>query len=97
MSTLEELSEEWGVDEQIIEAYCSNYGVSHDEADRDHFFDSYCGEWDSLEEYAEDLVTDIIGTDNWLVQNNYVAYDRLARDLDYEGYWIDNGHVFRPA
>lgn len=97
MSTLEELSDEWGVDEEAIEAYCSNYLVSPDDVDKDHFFDSYCGEWDDLEQYAEDLVMDIIGADNWLVQNNYVAYHRLANDLKCEGYWIDGGYVFRPA
>lgn len=97
MSTLEQLSDEWGVDGEAIVAYCSNYLVSPDEVDKDHFFDSYCGDWEDLEHYAEEMVVEMIGADNWLVANNFVAYDKIAHDLKCEGYWIDGGHVFRPA
>jgi antirestriction protein len=97
-TTLEQLADEWSVDPDAIVAYCDNHGVSLDEMDKEHFFDSYCGQWDDLEDFAYELVNEILNVSNdWLVENNYIAYDRIARDMRYEGYWIsDEGHVFRP-
>jgi antirestriction protein len=98
--TLDSVADDWAVAPEAIKSYCSNYGVSLDETDRDHFFDSYCGQWDSLEAFAEEMVDELVlhEANRWLADNGYIAYDRIARDMSYEGYWISpEGHVFRPA
>jgi len=99
MTTAAELADKWSIEEGAILAYCSNHLVTPDEiaTDYDHFFDSYCGQYASMEDYAQDLVDSLV-TPNWVTDNNYVAYDRIANDLLCEGYWMtDDGHVFCPA
>lgn len=66
--------------------------------DVDRFNDSYCGQFESLEDYATELFDELHIHDVPKHIQNYIDYDAFARDLRCEGYFItENGHVFRPV
>jgi antirestriction protein len=83
-------------DAEIIESFASlgNYNVE----DTDQFFDaleeSYIGQFDSDEDFAEDMAeqTGVEISNSW--PNNCIDWERAARDLMYD-YYESNGHYFR--
>jgi antirestriction protein len=100
MTTLEKLSEDMSISTDAIKSYCDNYGIESKELDTEHFWDSYCGQYEDMEAYAEEMCEQMLNGEAfaWLNNFNYIAYDRIARDLEFEGYWISNeGHIFQPA
>jgi hypothetical protein len=61
------------------------------------FEEAYCGEWNSEQEFADNLADEMgfieeMGRIN-LAQ--YFDYDKWARDLFMTDYWSSNGYVFR--
>ena len=63
--------------------------------DRERFEESYQGEWDSFEDFAEHLADETIEglRDCESLLARYFDYDAFARDLRYDYYEVD-GHVF---
>jgi antirestriction protein len=61
------------------------------------FEEAYCGEWNSEQEFADNLADEMgfieeMGKIN-LAQ--YFDYDKWRRDLFLGDYWSSNGYVFR--
>lgn len=61
----------------------------------DDFESAYCGEYDSEEEYAKQLVDDL-GYLDQIPENLrfYFDYEKFARDLFINDCYFSNGHVF---
>lgn len=60
------------------------------------FEDAYCGEWNSEEEFAEDLAVNtglLDGVDDQI--QLYFDWQKWTRDLFLTDYWFSNGYVFR--
>jgi antirestriction protein len=81
---------------QAWEAYVANVGVDY--ASGDEFRDSFCGEYRSLAEYAEELSTDVQEIPLWL--EYYIDWELMARDWELSGeYWTERTtegvYVFR--
>lgn len=80
--------------------YATNVGTKY--ATEDGFDESFCGEYPSAEDYAEQLLDDC-GDLNALPENlrRYFDYAKFARDLSYDGYSFiksENGvYVFRSC
>lgn len=90
VARLAELIEEHG---EAFAAYASYIG--QDYADADNFEEAYCGEWDSEEEYAEDLMQQCYEIPEYL--QFYIDYEKWARDLfinDYFSAESSNGKVY---
>jgi antirestriction protein len=76
-------------------AYVGHVGVDH--ATEDGFQDSYCGEWDSEEAYAEELFDELYLHEVPEHVQHYIDYSAFARDLflgDYYSVDCPNGGVF---
>lgn len=61
----------------------------------DTFRDQYCGEWESEEEYAEELFNECYAYEIPEGLRYYIDYARFARDLFMSDYDYYGGHVFR--
>ena len=71
-------------------AYCNNVGFHH--ATELEFQDTYQGEHDSPEDYAEQLINDCYDVSKMGSLAKYIDYEKFARDLGFDGYsFIDNG------
>ena len=73
-------------------AYVENMGRDYAAQDWDaavsSFEDDYCGEWDSEEDYAQDLAEDcgLVNEDaSW--PNSYIDWERATRDLFMGDNW----------
>ncbi|MGZ4518832.1 MAG: antirestriction protein ArdA [Mycobacteriaceae bacterium] len=70
-------------------AYGAYVSWSGDEdADESEFDEAYCGEWDSMAEYAENLADELGLLDSdqhW--PNSCVDWGRAARELEMDGYY----------
>ena len=88
---LEEL-ETSHLDHEVIMAYLENCGS----ASISDIEDSYFGEWDSDEAFAEDLMEQTGDLDK-LPDNlrYYFDYEKYARDLMISDFFESNGHYFR--
>lgn len=64
---------------------------------KEHFEDAYQGEYDSLLEYATQFFDELYGHDVPDHIERYIDYEAFARDLEAEGYFIEDGHVFSPV
>ena len=60
-----------------------------------NFRDAYCGEWDSEEEYAEQLFNQLYGYEVPESIRCYIDYKAFARDLFMCDYDYIGGYVFR--
>lgn len=79
------------------EAFADFYCLENS-TDIDRFNDSYCGQYDTLQDYAEELFDECYLQDVPTHIQNYIDYAAFAHDLRCESYYItDNGHVFRPV
>lgn len=89
-----------GIDEHgpAFAAWVNNVGDIDEAAD--NFEDAYQGDWyESLAEYAEQLVDEGIFGHIDEAARRYFNFEALARDLAAEGYWRcpDTGAVFCPC
>jgi antirestriction protein len=85
--------------EKVIAIYCNNHGITEPDINTlNDVEESYCGEWDSMRAFAENLVDDC-GMLQDVPENfrNYFDYDAFSRDLVWSGdYWFhEDGYVFR--
>lgn len=81
-------------DKEVYEAYTSHCGTTDFDSDWESAKESYQGQFDSMEEFAESMIEEgLFGDipDNLL---NYLDLSAMARDLGYD-YFMENGHVFR--
>lgn len=64
--------------------------------DLEHFEDCYCGEYNSEEDYARELIDDYYNIEKMMGNlANYFDYKAFARDLFMYDNYFDNGFVFR--
>ena len=61
-----------------------------------NFEDAYAGEYDSFLDYATQTFDELYAHSIPESLRTYIDYAAYARDLDAEGYFIEDGHVFRP-
>ena len=61
------------------------------------FEEAYCGEWNSEQEFADNLADEmgIIEDMGRINLAQYFDYEKWARDLFLGDYWSSNGYVFR--
>lgn len=59
------------------------------------FEEAYQGEWNSAQEFADQLADDTITGELPEVAQIYFDYQKFARDLFLGDYWESNGYVFR--
>ena len=78
---------------EAVLTFLSNDSFSSIDDAKDAFRESFVG-GTTLEEYAEEFMHEAYDIPDFLV--NYIDYKAFARDLSYEGFWEDNGYVFRP-
>lgn len=100
------------MDEEETEIFCEwldykGYSLEDYEAADlvERFKDSHCGDfcddsgWEPLKNYAYDNAAEWLGIsyDEWERISSYIDYDGIARNMDIEGYFEINGHIFSPA
>lgn len=79
------------------EAFAIYYNNVDDlESAKTHFEDAYAGEYDSFLDYATELFDELYAHSIPEGLRIYIDYAAFARDLDAEGYFIEDGHIFRP-
>lgn len=59
------------------------------------FEDAYQGQWNSEQEFADDLADQTITPDLPEMGQLYFDYNKFARDLFLGDYWSSNGYIFR--
>jgi antirestriction protein len=59
------------------------------------FEEAYCGEWNSEQEFADNMADETITPDLPEMGQLYFDYDKFARDLFLGDYWSSNGYIFR--
>ena len=79
-------------------AYAARMGTDF----ADGYADDYCGEWDSEEDYATELLDDIGELKDDSIASRYFDYEKFTRDLFMTDYWSadspDGGvFVFRTS
>ena len=79
------------------EAFVHYYNdVSDLEIAKSNFEEAYQGEYDSFLDYATQTFDELYAHSIPENLRYYINYEAFARDLEAEGYWIEDGHVFRP-
>lgn len=81
-------------DPEAMSSYLSYHGWDLSMADE--FAEAYCGEWESLEEYAISYYEEVYGTDALFRPGFRVEVDIVAWECDF--FTVDHGrvvHVFR--
>jgi flagellum-specific peptidoglycan hydrolase FlgJ len=92
-------NEELELDDTEYEALVDYLGNQHeketDEYDDDtvrQCFEAYQGQWESMEDYVEQLVRETRDIPEWV--KNHIDWESMAHDYHHD-YWIsDNGHVY---
>lgn len=83
--------EKQGLKEPFL-MYCESNNTTGLKEDFERFEDVYLGHYDGgLVEYAEELLSDSVP--DFLI--NFVDYEKYARELGYEGYYEQDGYIFR--
>jgi antirestriction protein len=59
------------------------------------FEEAYCGEWNSEQEFADNIADETITPDLPEIAQLYFDYNKFSRDLFMGDYWSSNGYVFR--
>ena len=94
VAELGEMIEEHGA---AFAAYADNVGVDH--ATADGFQEAYCGEYESEENYAEELFDELYAHEVPDHIASYIDYEAFARDLFMGDYYSIQGesglYVFR--
>ena len=84
--------------EEHGEAFVSYYNDVNDlEYAKSNFEEAYQGEYDSFLDYATQTFDELYAHSIPESLHYYIDYQAFARDLEAEGYFIENGHVFRPV
>jgi antirestriction protein len=90
-ATVEEM-ERAGIDLEAAAAYIDDRG----EWDASNFEDSYAGEFDSMEEFAQQLAEDIGALNEFLVwPHNCIDWEHAARELSYDYSLLGDRFIFR--
>jgi antirestriction protein len=84
------LIEEHGDAFQAYLAITSMWDVTEED-----FEEKYCGEYDSEEDYAEELFDELYAHDIPENLRFYIDYEKFARDLFISDYTFEDGYVFR--
>ena len=80
------------------EAFAIYYNdVSDLETAKNTFEDAYQGEYDSFLAYATETFDELYAHSIPENLRYYIDYNAFARDLEADGYFIEDGHVFRPV
>ena len=97
--SIEKVAEFAALIEEHGEAWCAYAGyVGLEYATVEDFEDAYAGQWDSEEDFAENLASETMEIPKYL--EYYIDYEKLARDLFINDYFSVDGsdfkvHVFR--
>lgn len=62
-----------------------------------NFEEAYQGEYDSFLDYATQTFDELYAHSIPESLRYYIDYNAFARDLDADGYFFEDGHVFRPV
>jgi antirestriction protein len=90
-ATVEEIERE-GIDLEAAAAFIEDRGAW----DSDEFQDSYAGEWDSLEEFAQHLAEDTGAlSDSVTWPYTCIDWERAAFELSFDYSILGGGYVFR--
>lgn len=76
-------------------AYCDHVGADY--AEESAFEDAYCGQWDSEQSYAENIINECYNLDELMGSlSHYFDYESFTRDLFISDYYFDedSGCVF---
>lgn len=80
------------------EAFAIYYNdVSDLETAISNFEEAYQGKYDSFLDYATQTFDEIYAHSIPENLRYYIDYNAFARDLDADGYFFEDGHVFRPV
>ena len=71
--------------------------VSDLETAKNNFEDAYQGEYETFLAYATEIFDELYAHSIPENLRYYIDYEAFARDLEAEGYFIEDGHVFRPV
>ena len=82
----------WDAFEVFMDFYSGNYEEISDLVSK--FDDRYQGEWDSEEDFAEQLFDECYAHDIPENLRYYIDYEKFARDLFMGDYYYENGFVF---
>lgn len=75
-----------------LEAFINYFGTEY----LYKFDDYFCGEWNSEEDFAYDLISECYDIDKALGSlSSYFNYNAFCRDLFTYDYYFNNGFVFR--
>jgi antirestriction protein len=91
IETLDQLIEQQG---EIILAYFDEVGCSVDELE-DQFHDSVSGQYDSWEDFAENVLNDcgdLESVPQWI--RNHIDFKSIGRELQHDYFELD-GYYFR--
>jgi antirestriction protein len=80
-------------DPEAVLTFLSNDSFSSIDDAKDAFHESYVGET-TLEEYAREVFEELYTVPRNVL--HYINWEAFARDMKYDGFWEDNGYVFRP-
>jgi hypothetical protein len=90
-ATVEEI-ERAGIDLEAAAAYIDDRG----EWDASNFEDSYAGEFDTMEEFAQQLAEDIGALNEFLVwPHNCIDWEHAAHELSYDYSLLGDRFIFR--
>ena len=59
------------------------------------FEEAYCGEWNSEQEFADNMADETITPELPEMGQLYFDYEKFERDLFLGDYWSNNGYIFR--
>lgn len=77
---------------KAYEIFANNY---HGNVTVGKFEEAYRGHYrGGMEEYAEELFEEIYDRDTMKALGPYIDYERVARSLQIDGYFEEDGHVF---
>jgi hypothetical protein len=96
---------EWHEQEQDLtdleyEALGDYLDNQHEDTDSEHdadivsqFRDAYCGQWNSMADFAEEYTRDTQDIPDWL--DRHIDWDSVADDFWHDFWESGNGHIFR--
>jgi antirestriction protein len=91
--------EEMKIEEDQMEAFIDFLDNTHNTMESefepavvDNFFDCYLGEWDSIEDYVEEMFPQLYEIPVHL--QNYIDYKAIARDWSHDMWLSENKHLF---
>jgi len=92
LTLAEELAEDSHLDAEVFQAYADNMG--EDCTTVEAVEECYQGEWNSDEEFVQDLLEQIGDIPDNLPHYIHIDWESTARDIMYDYFEVD-GHYFR--